>query len=206
MRSPINTFLKGLLAFLPVFLTVYSAYYFGNWLNDIANRGIHWLAPGLPDVPGLGIVIGIIAIYVLGVVVTSRLTRWIYKLIESPLRHLPVVKDLYTALKQLTALLTPQEKDELGKVVSVKHPDLSMRMVGLMMRSDVDNLDDAIASKDMVAVYFPMSYQIGGYTVFVPREWVSVVDMTVEAAMRNALTGWMKEETDTTLREGPTNS
>ena len=189
-----------------MFLTLYCAYYFGNWLNDIANRGIHWLAPGLPDVPGLGIAIGIIAIYVLGIVVTSRLTRWIYKLIESPLRHLPVVKDLYTALKQLTALLTPQEKDELGKVVSVKHPDLCMRMVGLMMRSDVDNLDDAIASKDMVAVYFPMSYQIGGYTVFVPREWVSVVDMTVEAAMRNALTGWMKEDTDTTLGEGPTNN
>jgi uncharacterized membrane protein len=124
------------------------------------------------------------------------LTRWIYQLIESPLRNFPVVKELYSALKQLTVLLTPQDKSAEGKVVSVKHPDLAVNMVGLMMRADVDGLDGAIASHDMVAVYFPMSYQIGGYTLFVPRLWVSSVDMSVEAAMRNALTGWMNDDAD----------
>jgi uncharacterized membrane protein len=38
MRTLMGTFLKGLLAFLPVFLTVYCAYVFGNWLNDVSNR------------------------------------------------------------------------------------------------------------------------------------------------------------------------
>jgi uncharacterized membrane protein len=148
-------------------------------------------------VPGLGIVLGAIAIFALGVLVSSRLTRWIYRWIESPLRHLPVVRDLYSALKQLTVLLAPQNQENMGKVVSVKHPDLAMNMVGLMMRNDVDDLDDAIASQGMVAVYLPMSYQIGGYTVFVPGEWVTAVDMPVETAMKNALTGWMGEDADT---------
>jgi uncharacterized membrane protein len=148
--------------------------------------------------------LGVVAIFALGLVVSSRLTRWVYRLIESPLRHLPVVKDLYSALKQLTVLLAPQNKEQMGKVVSVKHPELAVNMVGLMMRDDVRSLDDAIASDDMVAVYFPMSYQIGGYTLFVPRAWVSAVDMPVEAAMRNALTGWMKEDTETTLRNAVT--
>lgn len=192
-----GTFLKGLLAFLPVFLTIYCAYAFGNWLNDVSNRAMQWLAPGLPDVPGLGIVLGAIAIFALGVLVSSRLTRWIYKWIESPLRHLPVVKDLYSALKQLTVLLAPQDQENMGKVVSVKHPNLDVNMVGLMMRSDVEDLDDAIATQGMVAVYFPMSYQIGGYTVFVPREWVTAVDMPVETAMKNALTGWMGDDANT---------
>ena len=42
-----------------------------------------------------------------------------------------------------------------------------------------------------VAVYMPMSYQIGGYTAFVPKSWVREVDLGVEEAMRSALTAWM---------------
>ena len=52
----------------------------------------------MPEVPGLGIVIGIVAIYFLGVLVTSRLTRWIYKPVESPLRYLPVEAAMRNAL------------------------------------------------------------------------------------------------------------
>jgi uncharacterized membrane protein len=42
-----------------------------------------------------------------------------------------------------------------------------------------------------VAVYLPMGYMIGGYTVFVPRSWVQVLDMSVEEAMRSSLIAWM---------------
>lgn len=194
MTTLLNTFFKGLLAFLPIFLTVYAVIAFGAWLNRMTSRLLDWFAPGLPDVPGLGIAIGVVAIFVLGVMVSSRLTRWVYNLVESPLRHLPVVKDLYAALKQLTVLLSRDTDDDTGQVVSVKHPDLDVTMVGIVMRSDVAELDDAIATSGTVAVYLPMSYQIGGFTLFVPRAWVTAVDMSVEAAMRNALTGWTKGE------------
>ncbi len=40
-----------------------------------------------------------------------------------------------------------------------------------------------------------MGYLIGGYTVFVPREWVQVLDMSVEEAMRASLTAWMGSPT-----------
>jgi uncharacterized membrane protein len=43
----------------------------------------------------------------------------------------------------------------------------------------------------MVAVYFPMSYQIGGYTLLLPREQLEPLDLPVEAAMRLVLTGGM---------------
>ncbi|MEQ8659376.1 MAG: hypothetical protein RLW62_01025, partial [Gammaproteobacteria bacterium] len=90
MKTLVNTFLKGLLAFLPIFLTAYAVYAFDEWLNRISNAAIQWFVPSLPDVPGLGIVIGVMAICALGVVVTSRVTRWIYTVVETPLRHLPV--------------------------------------------------------------------------------------------------------------------
>ena len=194
MRTFMNTFLKGLLAFLPIFLTLYCAYYVASWLNEVSNHTLRWFAPELPTVPGIGIVVGIVAIFALGVLITSRLTRWIFKLIESPLLHLPIVKDLYAALKQLMMLVAPQQGDSMGKVVSVKHPAQAVTMVGLVMRNDADVLSNTDASDDLIAVYFPMSYQIGGYTLFVPRLWVTVMDMTVEEAMGKAVTGWMSQE------------
>ena len=42
-----------------------------------------------------------------------------------------------------------------------------------------------------MAVYLPMGYMIGGYTVFVPRSWTTPIDMTVEEAMRFALIAFM---------------
>ena len=107
-------------------------------------------------------------------------------------RHLPVVRELYVALKQLTEFLKPDNARQGGQVVSVRHPDFAVSMVGLLMRRDVDDLDDRIASGDYVAVYLPLSYQIGGYTLFMPRDWVTPVDMSVEKAMRASLTGWMQ--------------
>lgn len=190
MNTLFKTFLTGLLAFLPVFLTVYAVYYFADWLNRMSSELLLMFAPDLPAVPGLGIAVGVTAIFVLGLLVSSRLTRWIYQLVEIPLSHLPVIKDLYLSLKQFMGLLAHGDKG-IGQVVSLKHPDHDATMVGLLMRSDVALLDDNIASGAMVAVYLPLSYQIGGYTLFVPRAWVTPVDMTVESAMRNALTGWV---------------
>jgi uncharacterized membrane protein len=55
----------------------------------------------------------------------------------------------------------------------------------------MDGLPGALAGSDQVAVYLPMGYMIGGYTIFVPRSWTEPIDMTVEEAMRSSLIAWM---------------
>ena len=192
MNTLIQTFFKGLLAFLPMFLTVYVVYAFGTWLNRVTSHVLHWLVPDLPHVPGLGIAIAVGAIFALGMLASSGLTRWLYHLLETPLRHLPAIKELYSALKQLTALLAPGSKDDTGQVVAVRHPDLAVTVVGFQTRADADCLRGAVHDPDTIAVYLPMSYQIGGYTVFVPRAWVTPLELNVETAMRNTLTGWVR--------------
>ena len=64
-------------------------------------------------------------------------------------------------------------------------------MIGLLMREDVSDLKLAGDNVERVAVYFPMSYQIGGFTVFVPRSWIRELDIPVETALRETLTAWM---------------
>ena len=63
--------------------------------------------------------------------------------------------------------------------------------MGLVTRQNLKDLPLDAATQENVAVYLPMGYMIGGYTVFVPRQWVQVVDMSVEEAMRSSLIAWM---------------
>jgi uncharacterized membrane protein len=48
--------------------------------------------------------------------------------------------------------------------------------------------------EELVAVYMPMSYQIGGYTLYLPRDRIEPTDLTVEAAMRIVLTGGIQTQ------------
>jgi uncharacterized membrane protein len=56
---------------------------------------------------------------------------------------------------------------------------------------------------DRVAVYLPMGYMIGGYTVFVPRSWVTPISMTVEEAMRSSLFAWMAQQPESGSESPP---
>ena len=53
----------------------------------------------------------------------------------------------------------------------------------------------ARAAEDPVAVYLPFSYQIGGYTLFLPRTCLTPVDTSFEEAMKLVLTGAVTRET-----------
>ena len=143
--------------------------------------------PTLPYLPGLGILFGILIIFVLGLimghVIIRRLFSWVEHLVES----LPIVKSIYTAIKDLINFFAPDEDGQNQKVVIVGRPGEPNSKIGFLTNEKV-NLPGL---EDRVAVYMPMSYQIGGDTVFVPKEWVREIDLSVEEAMRSALTAWM---------------
>jgi uncharacterized membrane protein len=70
-------------------------------------------------------------------------------------------------------------------------PGSDIEVVGLVTRQQVDDLPAGFLQGDRVAIYLPMGYMIGGYTVFVPRDWVQPIDVSVEEAMRASMFAWM---------------
>ena len=77
----------------------------------------------------------------------------------------------------------------MGKVVLVQLPGQSFQVIGFVTREQFDDLPFSPTAEDPVAVYMPMSYQIGGYTLFLPRSSLTPLDMPFEQAMRLVLTG-----------------
>jgi uncharacterized membrane protein len=80
----------------------------------------------------------------------------------------------------------------MGQVVRVRVAD-HMHLIGFVTREDFTTLPAGLGGADVIAVYLPMSYQVGGYTVLLPRRLVEPVDMSVEDALRFAVTAGMSQ-------------
>ena len=101
------------------------------------------------------------------------------------LYQLPLIKTVYRAMRDLFDFFSPKEQG-LGEVVAVTYN--GTEMIGFVTQTDEKKLPESFRGQDKVLVYLPMSYMIGGFTVFISREHVRPVNMSMEEAMRFALT------------------
>ena len=184
-------FFRGLITALPLGLTVYLLYVFLSWSESVAMQLIRPFI-GRLYVPGMGLLLGITGIILLGMLMSQRGMGKLLSLIELPFTNLPVVKSIYSSLKSFADYFSPQRnKTAQQMVVILRMPGQDLELVGLVTRQSIDDLPAGFLQGDRVAVYLPMGYNIGGYTVFVPREWTQPIDISVEEAMRASMFAWM---------------
>ena len=190
MKRLSQYFFRGLVTILPLGLTAYVLYVFLNWSETLAMRAIR---PFVGDfyLPGMGLVLGVLAIVLLGVIVSQSFMTRLLVLVELPFTNLPVVKSIYSSLKSFADYFSPNHEQSPQQVVALRLPGHALEIVGMVTRQSMAGLPDGLMHGDRVAVYLPMGYMIGGYTVFVPRDWVTPIAMSVEEAMRQSLIAWM---------------
>ncbi|MBL0420279.1 DUF502 domain-containing protein [Ramlibacter sp. AW1] len=192
MKRLYRYFFRGLLAVLPLALTVYVLLLFLGWVESIALGLLRPLI-GSFYVPGMGLLFGVAIIVGIGAVLSKSQVREALALIELPFTRLPVVKSIYSALKSFSDYFAPRAKSDTQQVVVVlRMPGHELEVVGLVTRRGFADLPAGFLPGERVAVYLPMGYMIGGYTVFVPSSWVTPINMTVEEAMRSSLIAWME--------------
>jgi uncharacterized membrane protein len=147
--------------------------------------------------PGLGLAIGIAIICGLGFLTTVPFFERILMAAELPFKNVPIIKSIYNAVKNLSDYFSPESQTaHQQQVVVVKMPGIPFEVVGLVTRQQLNDLPAGFSKDDRVAVFIPLSYMVGGLTVFVPRAHIQKIDMRVEVAMRSALTAWMPGRAD----------
>jgi len=187
-RKLSGAMLRGLVVVLPIGLTVWLLWWLGSSAESLLRQPILLLLPEQYYVPGMGIVAGLALLLAAGTMVNALIVREVLASWEAFLDRIPVVKTIYGAFRDFTKLLPAGGKrSDLKRVVLASFGDA--RIVGFVTRDDASELGIVPRSDDLVAVYFPMSYQIGGYTALLPRARIVPLDMSVEAAMRLVLTG-----------------
>ncbi|HEY9275288.1 MULTISPECIES: DUF502 domain-containing protein [Achromobacter] len=183
-------FFRGLITVLPLALTIYLLYIFLAWTEAVALTFLRPFIGGF-YVPGMGLALGILGILAIGYLVSKERVQRVLVLLEMPFTNLPVVKSIYTSLKSFADYFSPSSKNTAQQVVILRVPGQQLELVGLVTRRNLEGLPEGFTQGERVAVYLPMGYMIGGYTVFVPQEWVQPIQMSVEEAMRSSLIAWM---------------
>src|SRR5690606_11779927 len=185
-------FFRGLITILPIALTVYLLYIFLTWTEALAY-GVVRTFIGSYYIPGIGLALGILTILLIGYLVTIERVRQFITFLEWPFTNTPVIKSIYSSVKSFADYFSPGGKQGANtqQVVILRIPGQQLEMVGLITRQNLDGMPPGFLPGPRVAVYLPMGYMIGGYTVLVPVEWVQPLGMAVEEAMRSSLIAWM---------------
>jgi uncharacterized membrane protein len=115
---------------------------------------------------------------------------------------LPIIVTVYSSMRDLMSYFRDNDqKKATDQVAMVSLGDGRTRLLGMVTRSDLAKLPDGIGSEDEVAVYLPMSYQVGGFTVVVPRSRIEPVDVSFEEGMRLAVTAFVTHRKRSPIRE-----
>lgn len=180
-----KTLITGFITLLPVVLTIYLLYWLAVTSEAVMGAALRWVLPEPMYFPGLGMIAGILVVFVVGLLMNAIIVRQLFAFGEQILFRLPLIKTIYRAMRDLFDFFSPK-KNDFGKVVSVNYNGMSM--IGFVTQEEKSRLPDAFKTGDGVLVYVPMSYMIGGFTVLVPRENITECDMSMDEAMRFVLT------------------
>lgn len=185
MKFLAKLFFRGLAALLPMVLTGYTLYLAVVAGERLLRNLVLLFVPEASYWPGMGFLLSIALVMVIGLLMYSWVVRRLYGVLTALLERIPVVKTVYGMLVDVVRLVSTEEDRPFRRVVLVRL-DSGLEQVGFVTREDCGDLAESGADK--VAVYLPMSYQLGGFTVVVAKDRLRDLPMTVEEALRFCVT------------------
>lgn len=190
-RFLLQPLVKGSMVVLPLLVTTWLLWSALLWLNGLGLKLLTQL--GIESLfPGMGLLLMLAALLIIGLLFQFNPVSWLYQYVEDALLRFPLVKTLYGAVKDFAAMFD-QEKQQGQQVVLVDVPGQG-QLIGFITASKIPAaVKAAVEADDLVTVYLPMSYMVGGYTLFVPRSRLTLLDWSFEDAMRFALTAGVSQ-------------
>jgi len=187
---------QGLVAMLPALLTIYILFWLVSSAETVLGGMLKMLLPMGWYIPGMGLLAGLAVTFLFGLGLNAFLVRRLLDWGERLADNIPVIKTLYGSLKDFIGFFANQRDSQFSQVVTMdlEFGGKPMRMIGFVTRSDFSSLPAGIGEEGEIAVYLPLSYQIGGYTVIVPRSSVQPVNISTHHAMGFVVTGGMSTD------------
>lgn len=187
MNKIVKVVLQGLGTVLPLGLTVYFIYWLLATAETFTRSILLWIMPEKSYFTGLGILAALLMLFVVGLLVNAYGFRYLIQLGDKLVTRIPLIKSLHGAMQDIMRVFSIAEKKELRSVVSLDMGN-DIHLIGFITgeQSGKSLFPDG---KEKVGVYLPMSYQIGGFTVYVEKERLRALNIGVEEAMRIAITG-----------------
>jgi uncharacterized membrane protein len=179
-------FMVGLLVVFPLVVTLFFArFIFGlldRWFLPISERAF-----GV-EIPGIGFMLFIIALFVLGILATNILGGRLLDFIERRIARLPLLSPIYQGARQITEAIQIRGTTEFRKVVLVDFPRVGMRSLGFVTREFP--FSTRFCDEPSALVFVPSTPNpTTGFLVVLPQRELDVLDITVEQGVKLLISG-----------------
>lgn len=183
----------GILITAPIAITIYIAWITVTFVDERVTRFLP--AAYNPNnylpftIPGLGLVLVAAAMILIGWLTAGLIGRLFIRASEGILNRMPVIRSIYSAVKQIFETILAERANAFRKVVLIQFPRAGMWRIGFVTGVIPGNVQD-VAPTGVVNVFVPNTPNVtAGFLVLVPPEEVVEVDLTPEEALKLVVSG-----------------
>jgi len=179
--------ITGLLIWVPLGITIFVI----RLLVTLMDRTIVLLPPAWRpeelfgmNIPGLGIVISAMVIFITGFFLTNFAGRRLIKAWESLLDRIPFVRSVYSSVKQVTSTLLSSDNDTFNEVLLIQYPRKGLWTLCFKTSDSPQTFNDK-TGEELITVFVPTTPNpTSGFIIFVPKNDVKKMDLDVEDALK----------------------
>jgi len=188
-------FITGILVLTPIILTVYVAWAFITFVDNLVVPIVpNGYRPSnyLPfSIPGLGLIIVFTFTTLVGSLASGLFGRTLIRIWENILNRMPVVRSVYSAIKQILETVMAAQSDAFRQAVLVQYPRKDIWAIGFVTGSTKGEVGNNVSEK-MINVFMPTTPNpTSGFLLFFPEKDLIYLKMSVEDALKLVVSGGM---------------
>jgi len=188
-----NYFLAGILVTAPITITLYAAWLFVSFVDDLVTSLIparYSPSTYLPfDIPGLGLVILVMTMILVGWLAAGFLGRMFLRTGEKLVDRMPVIRSIYGAIKQIFETVIKGQSSAFREAVLVEYPRRGVWAIAFLTgrtQGEVQNMTE----EEVINVFLPTTPNpTSGFLLFVPKKDLAPLSMSVEEAIKMVISG-----------------
>lgn len=181
-------FISGLLVWLPIWVTLLVI----KFLVDLLSNSLLLLpARYQPDVllgfhiPGIGVIITVLVILFTGILAANFVGKTLVELGDALMSRIPLVRTIYTGVKQVTQTLFSPNGQSFRKVLLVEYPCPGIWSIAFQTGEVGKEIEGSLKQEAMVSYFIPTTPNpTSGFLMMAPRSKVIELDMSVDQALK----------------------
>jgi uncharacterized membrane protein len=186
-----NYFLTGIIVAAPLAITAYLTWTVIHWVDS-------WVKPYIPAaynpdnylpfaVPGFGLIVALVMITLIGFITTNIIGRSILSYGERVLNRMPLVRNVYSGLKQIFETVLAHRTELFSRVGLFEYPRKGAWSIVFIAAQEDSEINQALSEREgrTIAVFRPITPNVTtGYLLYVAEKDVIPLDMSVEDAAK----------------------
>jgi len=179
-------FIAGLVVLVPLIATLYILWFLFDFLDGILRPLVTRIFEY--HIPGLSLAIMLLLVLLVGLVASHTIGKKWVELFERTLCKMPLVRVIYSSIKQASAALFMQKK-EFQRVVLIEYPRKGVYIIGFVTGVGAEEIQEK-TSEHTLNIFVPTAPNpTSGFLVMVPEKDVVSLDMSIEDGLKMIVSG-----------------